>query len=68
MMMAALLASNDFLDEAIHLSDMALTQLEADRRSTQRGARVSEAEIREFQATVRADLEQRDAGSVDPDQ
>ncbi len=66
MMMAALLASNDYLHEAIHLSDMALTQLEADRRSTQRGARVSEAEIREFQATVRADLEKRDAGSVDP--
>ena len=52
MMMAALLASNDFHNEALHLSDLALAQL---KLTTQDGLiveRVRESDIREFRATV----------------
>lgn len=69
MAMAALLASNDHLEEALHLSELALSQLDADRKSTLRGARVSEADIRAFQAVVRADIDRRpDVDTSDPAQ
>ena len=67
MLMAALLATGEFYEEALHISELALTQIEADRQSTIGGDRVTEADIRGFQATVRADLDaQRDAGTSDP--
>ena len=57
MMMAALLASNDFHDEALHLSDLALAQLEMTTQDGLAIERVRESDIREFRATVRADRE-----------
>ena len=68
MMMAALMATNGYYDEALTLSDVALTQLDADSQSTIRGARVSAADIREFQSVVRADKEaEQDAGTSRPE-
>ena len=64
LMMAALLATSEYYEEALYLSELALTQLEDDRRSTIGGNRVSEADIRGFQATVRADLEALQGGGI----
>lgn len=58
MMMAAVLATSDYYDEALHLSEIALAQLDADAPNLLQGARVNESDIHEFRATVRA---QRDA-------
>ena len=67
MLMAALLASAGYSEEALDISAVALSQLAADRQSTIGGDRVSASDIREFQATVRADLEARQgAGTPDP--
>ncbi len=57
MLMAAVLATNEFAAEALHFSDQALSQLDEQGISPFRGSRVSEADIRAFQATVRADLD-----------
>lgn len=64
MVMAALLASNDYYEEALHISDIALTQVAADRHSAIGGHRVSEADIRNFQAIVRADIDARQGGDI----
>ncbi|MDJ0748565.1 MAG: hypothetical protein QNJ11_03720 [Woeseiaceae bacterium] len=67
MLMAALLASSNYFEEALHISDLAITQLEADRRSTLNANRVSEADILAFRATVRADLDAlREHGIANP--
>ena len=55
MMMAALLASNEFHDEALHLSGLALLRLEETTEDGSNSERVRESDIREFRATVRAD-------------
>ena len=57
LMMAALLATSEYYEESLYLSEMAMTQLEDDRRSTIVGNRVTEADIERFKATVRADLD-----------
>jgi len=55
MMMAALMASNEFHDEALYLSDRALAQLALTTQDSLTTERVRESDIREFRATVRAD-------------
>jgi len=55
MMMAALMASNEFHDEALYLSDLALAQLAMTTQDGLTIKRVRESDIREFRATVRAD-------------
>jgi hypothetical protein len=62
MMMAALMASNDYHDEALHLSDMALSELEMSSQNGGSAERVRESDIRAFRATVQAD---RDAALAD---
>jgi tetratricopeptide (TPR) repeat protein len=67
MAMAALFATSGFPEEALHLSDIALTQLDTENNTTLIGLRANEADIREFQVTVRAQLDaQRDAGNSPP--
>jgi hypothetical protein len=55
MMMAAIMAGNDFHDEALHLSDLALAHLEMTEQDDLTSERVRESDIREFRATVEAD-------------
>jgi hypothetical protein len=57
MMMAALMASRDYHDEALYLSDLALVQLAMTTQDSLTIERVRESDIREFRATVRADRE-----------
>ncbi|MBT8144648.1 MAG: hypothetical protein KJO55_08100 [Gammaproteobacteria bacterium] len=67
MAMAALFATSGFPEEALHLSDIALTQLDTKNNTTLIGRRANEADIREFQVTVRAELDAlRDADSAPP--
>jgi len=56
MQMAAVLASNEFGEEALNLSDLALAQLENQPGSVLRAAPVRESDIRAFQATIRAEM------------
>jgi len=55
MMMAAVMATNEFHDEALHLSDLALSQLRSTTLDPRAMERVRESDIREFRATVQAD-------------
>ena len=55
MLMAAQMATNGYYDEALHLSDLALSQMGDERLSALTGGRVSKADIRAFQDQVRAD-------------
>jgi tetratricopeptide (TPR) repeat protein len=55
MMMAAVMATNEFHDEALHLSDLALSQLRSTTLDPRAMERVRESDIRKFRATVRAD-------------
>jgi hypothetical protein len=57
MMMAALMASSEFHDEALYLSALALAQLAMTTQDGLTIERVRESDIREFRATVRADRE-----------
>lgn len=61
MAMASQLASNNHFDEALELSEIAVSQIDADRASTMRGSRVSVDDIRGFQEAVRLDREQAQA-------
>ena len=63
MTMARFLASNDYFDEALQLSELALLQLSAQQQGKSAVVLVTEAGIREFQALVRTDIET--AGSAD---
>jgi tetratricopeptide (TPR) repeat protein len=65
MLMAAHLATGNYFDEALHFSDLALSQLDVGSSGIIQGSRVSVKDIREFQAIVRADREaarKEDAG------
>jgi len=65
MLMAAHLATGNYFDEALHFSDLALSQLDVGSSGIMQGRRVSAKDIREFQAIVRADQEaarKEDAG------
>lgn len=61
MAMAALFASNGFPEQALELSEIALTQLDTRNNTTLIGRRTNESDIREFRATVQAEIEQRQA-------
>jgi len=65
MRMASQMASVNYNEEALRLSELALTYLEENEVSVLDGRRVLESDIREFQNTVRADMEsQPGAGTV----
>jgi len=55
MLMAALLATNGSHEEALHLSDLALLQMETSTDNALGVSRVRMSDIMEFRATVRAD-------------
>jgi tetratricopeptide (TPR) repeat protein len=55
MMMAAVMATNEFHNEALHLSDLALSQLRSTTLDPRLMERIRESDIREFRATVQAD-------------
>lgn len=57
MLMAARLATAGYYDEALYLSDLALTQLDVEEQGIMGRARVSESDIHEFRRIVRADIE-----------
>ena len=56
MAMAALFATSGFPAQALELSEIALTQLDTKNTTTLVGQRATEADIRAFQETVRAEL------------
>ncbi len=56
MNMAALLASRKFFEEALYLSNFALSDLNNSRQSASQNTGVSEDDVRAFQAIVRADM------------
>jgi len=66
MAMAALFASSGFPEQALHLSDIALTQLDTKNNTTLIGRRANEADIREFQVQVRAELEALQGAGTEP--
>ena len=55
MMMAAVMASKEYHEEALYLSDLALSQLQATTTDVLSVGLVRESDIIEFRATVRAD-------------
>ena len=57
MMMAAVMAGNNFHDEALHLSDLALAQLESSTQDGLTTERLRESDIHEFRRTVIKDRE-----------
>lgn len=61
MAMAGLLATSNFREEALLLSNIALAELGKESETTLLSTTVSEKDIREFQATIRAEMDaQRD--------
>ncbi len=62
MMMAAVLASSSFYEEALYFSERALQQLAREPGTFLQAAAVNESDIIEFQALVRADLAQMRSG------
>jgi hypothetical protein len=62
MAMAALLASNGYLLEALDLSGIALLQLEAKPANSLQGAIVSKSDVQEFRANIRAELAAAESG------
>lgn len=56
MMMAAHLATRGFYDDAMRFADLALSQLEVEQQGILGQARVTEADVRNFQSIVRADI------------
>ncbi len=57
MLMAAVLATNDYLDEALYLSDLALAHFLQGLQGDSKGTPITENDILGFQELVRADLE-----------
>lgn len=57
MIMAGHLATGEYYDEALHFSEIALSQLEVEDQGILGRARVTEGDIRHFQNVVRADIE-----------
>jgi len=69
MAMAALFATSGFPEQALYLSEIALTQLETTNNTTLVGQRATEADVRAFQETVRAEIATRRAVETpDPDE
>jgi tetratricopeptide (TPR) repeat protein len=66
MAMAALMASNNYSEEALELANVALAQFDKDALSDLQGQRLTRHEILEFIATVQTDIEDRkDVGTTD---
>lgn len=57
MQMAAVMASHNFLDEALRLSDVALQYRKSESGVAPRGATINLSDIEEFRSIVRSDLE-----------
>lgn len=57
MIMAALLATGEYYDEALYFSDIALSQLDVEDQGIVGRARVSAADIHHFRTVVREDIE-----------
>lgn len=57
MIMAGHLATGKFYDEALHFSELALSQLDVEQQGIMGRARVTESDIHEFRRIVRADIE-----------
>ncbi len=57
MAMAGLMATNGFFEDALMFSDIALEQLNVKSESVRLGAKVTEIDIREFRATIRAEID-----------
>ena len=55
MAMASIMASNDYFEQALYLSDQALVQLDSRGAGALRGAKVSESDIRAFQEILKLD-------------
>lgn len=69
MAMAALMATRGYYQEALSLSEKALAQLDTQTINEGLVHGVTEADVREFQKTVRADMNARQAGGTsDPAQ
>jgi len=56
MTMAGLMATHGFFEDALVYSDIALQQLNAESAGVRPGAKVTEADIQHFRATIRAEL------------
>jgi len=68
MAMAALMASGNYNEEALQLSERALSELKESEGSVSLGESVLLSDVKEFQATVRADIESaQDGGTSGPD-
>jgi tetratricopeptide (TPR) repeat protein len=66
MAMAAMLATKNYLDEALSFSNEALRQLDAEEKLPMIGLSVNRSDILEFQATIRAEISARqDADNAD---
>ncbi len=57
MIMAALLATGEYYDEALYFSDIALSQLDVENQGILGRARVTENDIHHFRNVVREDIE-----------
>ena len=61
MMMAAVLATNEYYDEALHFSELALSHLHADQEGVLQTTPITEQSIRSFQEIVRIDQQAADS-------
>jgi Tfp pilus assembly protein PilF len=57
MQMAALLASNEFYEEAMHLSELALAELNQQKDVLLSNVQVSERDIMEFRYNIRVEMD-----------
>lgn len=69
MIMAAHMATREYFDRALYLSEVALTQLDVEQQGILDRARVTESDIREFRRIVLADKAavETDPGEAPPD-
>jgi hypothetical protein len=68
MQMAAVMASNEFYEEALQLSDIALSQLAIHENDWVNDRPVAEADVRNFQTVIRADMAELPSDdTADPD-
>jgi tetratricopeptide (TPR) repeat protein len=68
MQMAAVMASNEFYEEALQLSDSALSQLAIPENYLVNDRSVAEADVRNFQTVIRADMAELPSDdTADPD-
>jgi len=65
MMMAALLATHEYYDEALYLSELALSYLHADQDDVLRATPITEQSIKSFQEIVRVDQQAAESTADD---